>query len=377
MVSPYIASLNNTPQLITHTVVNQVNRGKLHTRSFYSKHLLAVVLSILLFQQNYSQDLHFSQWFNSPLTTNPANTGFIPDADYRLGANYRNQWSSIMNVPYKTMSVWGDAQVFRDRIESGWVGIGGVILRDAAGSGSLTSTKVYGSIAYHQMVGEAHLLSAGFNIGWTNKRINMADLKFPDQFDGKFFDNNLPTSVMIDNPNVNYFDVQAGLNYAFFPTENFYVNGGISAHHLNRPRESFFSVNDAGVEDRIPPRYTAFANGSVKLNEMVIVNPMAYYTTQAKSSEIVAGANVQYNLSGDGETLLTGGLYYRPGDAFIPMIGFEWKNIRLSFTYDATTSTLKQFNNSRGAYEFGLIRYAMYPELNGSRRQSFCPTFKN
>ncbi len=29
------------------------------------------------------QDLHFSQWFNSPLTTNPANTGFIPDADYR------------------------------------------------------------------------------------------------------------------------------------------------------------------------------------------------------------------------------------------------------------------------------------------------------
>ena len=38
------------------------------------------------------QDLHFSQWFNAPLITNPANTGFIPDADYRLGANYRDQW---------------------------------------------------------------------------------------------------------------------------------------------------------------------------------------------------------------------------------------------------------------------------------------------
>src|SRR5690349_6060643 len=106
-----------------------------------------------------AQDLHFSQWYNSPLTINPANTGFIPDADYRLGANYRNQWSSVMTVPYKTMSIWGDAQVFRDRIESGWVGLGGAILRDVAGSGSLTSTKVYASIGYHQMIAASHLLS--------------------------------------------------------------------------------------------------------------------------------------------------------------------------------------------------------------------------
>src|SRR5215472_9700368 len=80
----------------------------------------------------YAQDLHFSQWFNSPLTTNPANTGFIPDADYRLGANYRNQWSAIMAQPYRTMSIWGDAQIFRNRIENGWMGLGGVILRDDA-----------------------------------------------------------------------------------------------------------------------------------------------------------------------------------------------------------------------------------------------------
>src|ERR1700721_965339 len=87
-----------------------------------------------------AQDLHFSQWFNSPLLTNPANTGFIPDADYRLGANYRNQWSSVMSEPYQTMSVWGDAQVFRDRIQNGWMGLGGVILKDQAGGGPLTFT---------------------------------------------------------------------------------------------------------------------------------------------------------------------------------------------------------------------------------------------
>ena len=77
-----------------------------------------IVLLILFFQVSggfilQAQDLHFSQWFNEPLLTNPANTGFIPDADYRLGANYRNQWSSVMSEPYKTMSIWGDAQVMR------------------------------------------------------------------------------------------------------------------------------------------------------------------------------------------------------------------------------------------------------------------------
>ena len=90
------------------------------------------------------------------------------------------------------------------------------------------------------MIGEAHLLSAGFNAGWVNKRINSADLKFPDQFDGRFFSKDIPTSVILDNPNINYFDVQIGLNYAYFPTENLYVNGGVSVQHLNRARESFF-----------------------------------------------------------------------------------------------------------------------------------------
>ena len=36
-------------------------------------------------QQLQAQDLQFSQFFNAPLLVNPANTGFLPDADYRLG----------------------------------------------------------------------------------------------------------------------------------------------------------------------------------------------------------------------------------------------------------------------------------------------------
>jgi type IX secretion system PorP/SprF family membrane protein len=251
------------------------------------------------------QDLHFSQWFNSPLTTNPANTGFIPDADYRLGANYRNQWSSVMSVPYQTMSIWGDAQVFRNRIENGWMGLGGVILRDDAGTGTLTSTEAYGSVAYHQMVGYASLISLGFNAGWINKRINTSALKFPDQFDGKFFDNSLPTSVVIDQPNVNYFDMQLGMNYAYFPTSKMYLNAGFSVQHLNRARESFFTTDPSGFDSRIPRRYIGFFNASLKVDDQVIINPMAYYTVTAGAQEVSIGLSAQYDLQDNGDAKRT------------------------------------------------------------------------
>ena len=202
---------------------------------------LLVGVIFFLTDQNavMAQDLHFSQFFNNPLLTNPANTGFIPDADYRLGASYRNQFSNIMAQPYKTMSIFGDAQAFRNRIETGWLGLGGVILSDVAGTGSLTSTKIYASIAYHQELGLSSLLTAGFNVGWANKRIDQTKLTYPDQFDGKFFDGNQPTSVVLENDNISYFDLQVGMNYAYFPTEDVYINAGYSIQHVNQPKETW------------------------------------------------------------------------------------------------------------------------------------------
>jgi type IX secretion system PorP/SprF family membrane protein len=221
----------------------------------------------------HAQDLHFSQFMNSPLTTNPANTGFIPDGDYRLGVNYRNQWASVMAVPYKTMSAFGDVQIMKDRLENGWVGLGGVVLKDVAGSGNLTSTKVYGSVAYHQMLGYSSLLSLGFNVGYANKQINTTHLRFPDQFDGFFFDNKLPTSAQLNRNSVGYLDMQVGMNYAYFPTERVYVNTGLSVHHVNRPRESFFESDDASFDNRLSRRYIGFLNGSLMINDQWIINP--------------------------------------------------------------------------------------------------------
>ena len=59
-----------------------------------------------------------------------------------------------------------------------------------------------------------------------NKRVDQTNLKYPDQFDGKFFDKSLPTSVILENNSVSYFDMQVGMNYAYFPREDIYINAG-------------------------------------------------------------------------------------------------------------------------------------------------------
>jgi type IX secretion system PorP/SprF family membrane protein len=350
--------------------------AKRYKAGYIKAFVILVFFVCKLFNIAEAQSLHFSQWFNSPLTTSPANTGFIPDADYRIGANYRTQWSTVMSVPYKTMSIFGDAQVLRNKIENGWIGLGAVILSDVAGAGKLTTNKIYGSIAYHQMIGNSSLLTAGFNAGWVSKRINTTDLTFPDQFDGKFFNTLLPSGVLLDVRSLNYFDLQTGINYAYFPTDKIYLNGGIAIWHINRPDESFFTNNPTGFNSRLSSRYIGFLNASLKLNEQVIINPMAYYTRQARSSELTAGIHAQYNLQNEGEVQLLVGMYYRNKDAIISLIGMTWKNIRLFFSYDATISSLKNYNQGRGAFEFSLINYGNYNDYFGDKRQSLCPKFK-
>ena len=343
----------------------------MNAREMIVKLIVACCLSTTATSHLFAQDLHFSQYFNAPLLVNPANTGFAPDVDYRVGVNYRNQWANLISNPYKTFSVWGDAQLFNNRFENGWLGIGGALLRDVAGSGSLTSTRGFASVAYHQMLGFGSLLSAGFNIGLVNKKIDISKLTFDNQWNGKFFDVNTPSGEPFAYNNLTYFDLQAGLNYAFFPNDKTYINAGFSASHINRPKESFFSESTSNYALYV--RYTAFINGTFKLNDDWIINPNMYVSKMGNAWETVLGMNANYNLSGDGVTQLIGGIYLRNKDAIIPMVGYQLKDFKLTINYDATTSALGTYNQSRGAYELSLVKTGLYTSGNKLLK---CPTVR-
>lgn len=324
-----------------------------------------------LFVTSQAQDLHFSQYFNAPMLVNPANTGFNPDYDYRVGGNYRNQWASVGN-PYKTMSVWGDTKLFTNRFEDGWLGVGASLLKDVAGSGSLTSTSGYATIAWHQMLGYNSLLSGGFGLGFVSKKIDITKLSFDNQWNGSFFDVNIPSNEPFAYSQTTYLDLQMGLNYAYFASENVYFNAGVSVMHINNPKETFF---DPSVSDnRLNRRYTAFLNSSIKIQDIWIINPNVYVSKMGNAWETVLGMNANRDLAGDGSTQLILGLYYRNKDALIPMVGYQINDLKITVNYDATVSSLGSLNGTRGAYELSIVKSGIFPSSAGKSVR--CPTVR-
>ena len=340
----------------------------------YCKYIVIIAAAFAI-QNVKAQDLHFSQYFNTPLLVNPANTGFAPDVDWRLGVNYRNQYSSLTSNPYKTMSAWGDAQLFNNRFDNGWIGVGGALMKDVAGAGSLSSTKAYGSVAYHQLLGLSSLLSVGFSGGYVTKKVDFTKLTFDNQWndEGQFFDVTIPSGEEFAYSQVGYFDLGAGVNYAWFPNASTYINAGFSAQHINRPRESFFSAKSNTSDTRIAVRTTAFLNAAYKINNQWIVNPNTYVSKMGNAYEVVLGINANYNLSGDGATQVIGGLYYRYQDAAIPMVGFQLNDFKLTASYDATTSSLGTNNNRYGAYEISLVKTGTY---GSGGKELKCPALR-
>ncbi|MEO9210409.1 MAG: type IX secretion system membrane protein PorP/SprF, partial [Ginsengibacter sp.] len=73
-----------------------------------------IFLFLFLSFQLKAQDPHFSQFFASPLTLNPALTGKF-DGDLRVAGNYRNQWPTLDNY-YRTFSVSVDFDILKNKI---------------------------------------------------------------------------------------------------------------------------------------------------------------------------------------------------------------------------------------------------------------------
>ncbi|MES2004702.1 MAG: PorP/SprF family type IX secretion system membrane protein [Bacteroidota bacterium] len=333
-------------------------------------YILTVTL-VLLQQYAHAQGLHFSQYFNSPMLVNPANTGFNPDFDYRIGGNYRNQWANVGN-PYKTMSVWADTKLFTDRFENGWLGVGASLLKDVSGSGSLSSTGGFATVAWHQMVGYNSLLSGGFGLGFMSKRIDISKLSFDNQWNGKFFDVTIPANEPFAYSQTTYLDLQMGLNYAYFASDKVYFNAGVSIMHINTPRESFF---DPTISDnKVERRYTAFLNSNIKVQDVWILNPNIYVSKMGNAWETVVGLNANRDLTGDGTSQLILGLYYRNKDALIPTVGYQVNDMKFTVNYDATTSSLGGLNGTMGAYELSIVKSGIFPSSAG--RAVRCPTVR-
>ncbi|MBK7271232.1 MAG: type IX secretion system membrane protein PorP/SprF [Flavobacteriales bacterium] len=65
------------------------------------------LVATLLAPRVLAQDIHFSQFFHTPLASSPGNIGAF-DGDYRVHGIFRQQWRAVTE-PYRTFGLGGDA----------------------------------------------------------------------------------------------------------------------------------------------------------------------------------------------------------------------------------------------------------------------------
>jgi len=318
-----------------------------------------------------AQGMHFSQYYNAPMLLNPANTALMADNDYRVGANYRNQWASIP-VPYRTMSAYADFQAMRNSELSNWLGVGVAFFNDKAGAGDLSLSRTEAFVAYHLQLGYKSMLSAGLSGAYVQRSVDFSKLTFDMQWDGFSFNGSLPNGEQGGIAKTSFMDVGAGLNYAYYPNDNVYLKIGFGLAHINQPRESFYSmINRMGM------RPTGNIDLVLRANSTFIVNPSVYYTNQKTASELVYGSLFQFWTGGEGtqSTQLIIGAFHRWNEAVIGTFGYEWGGLRLMSSYDFTVSKLSPYNNGQGALEFA-VRYQGFYGSGGSARHLYnCPRF--
>jgi type IX secretion system PorP/SprF family membrane protein len=317
-----------------------------------------------------AQDIHFSQFFETPLLRNPALAGIFT-GDYRIQLVYRDQWRSVTDG-YKTGSLNGEYKLPIGKADD-FVTVGGQVLFDRAGTAALTQTSLLPVLNYHKSLNaeQNRYLSLGFMGGIVNRSFDRSKITTDNTYTGG---TDGETTVA---PNYTYLDGSVGMSYnsnlTADPADNFYL--GLGYHHFTKPGNTFFRDPTIALN----PKLVASAGFRFGVNEVSYITIQADHSIQKKYHETMAGA--MYGLKLGPETdnpdyTIHGGLFLRWNDALFPVIKIEHSGFAFAFSYDVNISKLKPASLGRGGFELSVSYIGFSKNRDRSTNNStLCPRF--
>lgn len=338
-----------------------------------------LLIGLAFVSQSNAQDIHFSQFYMSPLNLNPAMTG-VMNCNTRMIANYRNQWSSsLRGSAYNTYAASYDQKIPVGR--SDYFGVGGSFWGDVAGDTRFSTYTGKLSVSYSKKMGgyrkKAHYLVIGADGGFWQRRIGDGQ-KWPDQHNGDGGFDPSKGSETLDRTSFLFGDINAGLLWfsVLNKRSNFYL--GLAMNHLNQANQSFYK----NVYDPLYTKLTLHGGGQFQMRPKVSILPGVVFFAQGPHRQFNAGTSLRFHL---GRSRLNNqsfqvGLWYRVGtklegalhsDALILSSRFNYEHFNLGFSYDVTVSSYREANLSSGAFEFSLGYDICGPENRGV----YCPRF--
>lgn len=300
---------------------------------------LGLIMVISFAFQLNAQDPEFSQFYNNPLYTNPAYAGSAINAKdnefaTRIGLAYRNQWPSQKGT-YQTANVNWDRHF--NKLHGG---LGGFVLRDAAGSGLLTSTHVGLIYAPTFQLSNKLTIKGGLQLAYVNKRLDFGKLFTIDSAGSFVFQPNEP----LPKQSLSFLNAGAG-----FIAYMKHLHVGFAMHNITEPNQSFYNSAD-GI---LPRRYTVHAGGEINILKRKkftsSITPYVLFMKQQNFSQlnITTTANLGRVLIGTGFRQALG--EFNNADAVIGILGYKAPRFHITYSYDATVSSARPA--AKGSHE--------------------------
>ena len=300
-----------------------------------------------------AQDPHFSQYFSSPLTFNPALTGYF-EGTQRFTINLRSQWANVGDA-YTTGTASYDTKIMKGKIGDNdrW-GIGVHALYDQSSGGIFKNSYLSLSTAFNKGLDAEGDQSIGIGVQATFARnnIDFNKISFSNQFTGSGFDLSVPSGETVNNRSVSFVDLNAGILYNYKDLNGNQFSFGASMFHVLRPKLSYFSGNNNSLQ----PRYTLHAGASFTIGENDNFFMSAHVMQQAGASEYVLGGAYGFGISTTDMNLYLGA-WIRAKDALYPYISLQASEYQLGISYDITTSDINRIKNFSGSTELSFIYY--------------------
>ena len=331
-----------------------------------------------------AQDPRFAQFYAAPLQVNPALIG-VHQGQYRAVINYRELYTSILsNNAFRTIGASFDMRF--PVMRGDYVGVGISAMRDQAGVSAFNRFRGNLGASFLKQLGGGRYggydqyLVAGAQVGVGQRGLDWGKMWFSEQFneDFAFVDPTVDNGEALQNMNTDiYLDFNAGLLwYALFAdNQSLYFGGAIQ--HLNTPNISFLE----NVDEKLHMKFVGQVGGELPFNDNLSILPAALVMSQNKYLSITAGGNFRYTNRDWREVAIRAGAWAHVAnqlesgmglDAVIVAAILETERWNIGISYDVTSSSLKEANNSRGAFELSLI----YVAREKQRRPSVnCPKF--
>lgn len=347
------------------------------TLRFPLRRLLTVALLLSAFGLT-AQDIHFSQFGNSPLNLSPGLAGVF-GGDMRFVGNYRQQWRTIP-VPYTTFSGSVENKVYFERGRYDKFITASLLLNyDRQGDIALKSMQVGIPIAVTLPLGKNHFFTVGATPMFGQRSFSTDEISFGEQYIDGMYDPSAAITEDLNATNLKYFDISAGANLRLqAPKKRSRVDIGGAMHHINRPAHDFWASSVTDNDDvRLYNKLTLYSLGLFQLSEKFDFIAQGLYQQQGKYSEIVYGGGVRMHLRRDRykEIALQIGADWRHryNNSLVPRLEIFYGTwaFGATFDWDAFSRAGKLVSQRRGGPELSLI-YRFY-KVKPLQKFKSCP----